>query len=128
MPTNDAGAPDRCPKVMAERAAPPAFASPACRDAVLGYAPRDSTAIGAGPDEGAAGDAGKPDQGRCGAATRRRPGPRGRLVACGELPVRGSDLPTRQPAPAHTVAGRAHQTSVARPLGHVAGAELPVRT
>ena len=56
----------------------------------------------------------------------RAPPPR-RVVARRELPHGRPDLPAREPAAARAAATRAHQAAPARPLGHVAGAQLPLR-
>ena len=50
-----------------------------------------------------------------------------RLLARGQLPVGRADLPARQPAAARAAARRARQAAAARPLGHDARAEPPLR-
>jgi hypothetical protein len=50
-----------------------------------------------------------------------------RVLARRQLPVRRTDLPARQPTPAHAVARRPRQASAARPLGHHPRAELHLR-
>ena len=58
---------------------------------------------------------------------RRRAARARRVLARRELPVRRADLPARQPAAARAAAARARQAAAARPLGHDARAELPLR-
>ncbi len=56
----------------------------------------------------------------------RAPPPR-HVVARRQLPHGRPDLPARQPAAARAAAARAREAPAARPLGHVARAQLPVR-
>jgi hypothetical protein len=79
------------------------------------------------------GEAGRPallvhghDRHRAPAGGRGARAPR-RLLARRELPVRGADLPARQPAAARAAHARAHQATAARALGHDAGPELHLR-
>ena len=51
----------------------------------------------------------------------------GPVVACGELPFRGADLPAAQRLAQATAGHRRHQAAAAWPLGHHAGAELHLR-
>ena len=50
-----------------------------------------------------------------------------RLLAGGELRLRGPDLPARQPAAARAAEARRHQAAPARPLGDHPGAQLRLR-
>ena len=56
----------------------------------------------------------------------RRPRPRRRLVAGGQLPVRRPDLPARQPAAARAPDPRPRQAAAARSLGHDTRAQPPL--
>ena len=60
------------------------------------------------------------------AGRHRAPPPR-RVVARRQLPHRRPDLPAGQPAAARAAATRAHQAPAARPLGHLARAQPPLR-
>ena len=61
-------------------------------------------------------------------SVRRRARGHEHVVARGELPVGRADLPARQSPAPRAAPPRAHQASVARPLGHDSRAELPLRT
>src|SRR5688572_1404762 len=58
------------------------------------------------------------------AAVSRRAASSRRLVARRELSLRRADLPARQPAAARAASPRAREAAPARPLGHLARAEL----
>jgi hypothetical protein len=67
------------------------------------------------------------DRTRLDGAHRGGPRTSGRVLARRELPVRGTDLPARQPAAARAPHARAHQAPLARALGDDAGSELHLR-
>ena len=62
-----------------------------------------------------------------GPAERRRTESAGPLVAGGQLPLGGTDLPDGQPAARRAARAEARQAPAARPLGHHAGPQFRLR-